>query len=100
MELTLSRKKNLPYAAHPCASIEAVKAAAARADIPLSPPTVEELTLATELVRDHSRVEVPGKWNRNGDFPSEAIVLPEPRSKADFVIAPCKHEVSLMRQTH
>jgi hypothetical protein len=92
-------EENPPSDADPCASIEAIEDDASRAECALSPLSTEELALATELVRGHSRVEVPGRWNRNGDAPLDVIVLPEPRSLADFVTAPWKQEVSLMRQT-
>ena len=60
---------------------------------------MDELSLATQLVRGHSVVEVPGKWNRLGDTAPDLIVLPELRSLANFVTAPYKQEVGLMRQT-
>ncbi len=59
----------------------------------------EELNLATQLVRGHSRVEVPGKWNSHGDAAFDAIILPEPTTLVDFVTAPCKQDMSLMWQT-
>ncbi len=65
----------------------------------LSPLTDDELSLATQLERGHSIVEVPGKWNRHGDTTPDPIVLLDPRTLADLVTAPCKQEVSLMRQT-
>jgi hypothetical protein len=88
-----------PSTEHPCASLEAIMAAADRSSTSLSSPTVDELSLTAQLVRGHSIVKVPGKWNRLGDTDHDLIVLPEPRSLADFVTAPCKQEVSLMRQT-
>jgi len=42
---------------------------------------------------------VPGKWNRNIDLAPENIVLPETRLLNNFITAPCKQEVSLMKQT-
>ncbi len=53
----------------------------------------------THLVRGHSVVEIPGKWNRTGDAELDLIVLLEPRTISDFITAPCKQEVSLMKQT-
>ena len=54
--------------------------------------------MASQLIRGHSVVEVPGKWNRLGDATPESIVLPEARTLSDVVTAPCKHEVGLMKQ--
>ena len=65
---------------HPCSSLDAIRAAAFRSSTLPTPPTVDELSLATQLVRGHSVVEVPGKWNRHGDTAPDLIVLPEPRS--------------------
>ena len=42
---------------------------------------------------------MPGKWNRNIDLAPENIVLPKTRLLTDFVIASCKQEVNLMKQT-
>ena len=53
----------------------------------------------TQLIKGHSVVEVPGKWNRNIDLAAENIVLAETRLLNDFITAPCKQEVSLMKQT-
>ncbi len=87
-----------PSNEHPCASLEAIKAATERAFVALSPPTDENFNLATQLVRGHSKVEVPGKRNKHGDAVPNAIILRDPKSLADFVNCPCKHEVSLVRQ--
>jgi hypothetical protein len=83
----------------PCESLEAIRAISVRVAERSSLPTERELTLATQLIRGHSIVEVPGKWNRLGDAASAPIVLPETRTLLDFVTAPCKQEVSLMRRT-
>jgi len=81
----------------PCLSVAAIADDAARVATSLSIPSEEELRTATHLVKGHSVVEVPGKWNRLGDNEPDLIVLPEPRTIQDFITAPCKHEVSLMR---
>jgi len=44
-------------------------------------------------------VEVPGKWNRTTDAVRENIVLLETYMLTDVVIASCKQEVSLIKQT-
>ncbi len=54
--------------------------------------------MATQLIRDHSVVEVQSKWNRARDIMPDTIVLPESRTLTDFVIDPCKHEGNLMKQ--
>ena len=82
----------------PCEIIEAVRAATDRASSALSQSTEDELALASQLIRGHSVVEVPGKWNRLENATTDAIVLPESRSLTDFVTTPCKHEVGLMKQ--
>jgi hypothetical protein len=53
----------------------------------MSPPTEEELSLVTQLIRDHSIVEVPGKWNRTGNSATYFIVLPETITLSDFIPA-------------
>ena len=50
-------------------------------------------------MRGHAVVEIPGCWNREGDPPPEPIAIPEPRSLADYAEAPCKLEVSILKQT-
>ncbi len=42
---------------------------------------------------------VLGKWNRTTYATPENIVLPETRMLTDFISAPCKQEVTLMKQT-
>jgi len=88
-----------PSPDYPCVSLEAIRVVSLRASECISLPTEEELTLATQLIKGHSRVEAPGKWSRCGDAAPAPIVLPETRTLLDFVTAPCKQEVSLMRQT-
>ena len=83
---------------NPCEVLEDVKSAAERASSALSQTSDEELALASHLIRGHSVVEVPGKWNRLGDLAPDAIVLPESRTLSDFITAPCKHEVGLIKQ--
>ena len=41
-----------------------------------NPPTSEDLALATEMAKGHGDVEVPGRWNRQGDPPPELISIP------------------------
>ena len=83
----------------PCISVVDIAAAVARGTTSLSIPSDQELRTSTHLVRGHSVVEVPGKWNRTGDGEPDLIVLPEPRTIMEFITAPCKQEVSLMKQT-
>jgi len=59
-----------------CDTLAAIKTVSERASISMSPPTGEELNIATQLIRGHSIVEVPGKWNRTGDSTPDSIVLP------------------------
>ena len=70
--------------------LSAIRNVAKRAEEALSPLSSVELNLATQLIKGHSVVEVPGKWNRNIDLAPENIVLPEIRLLNDFVTAPCK----------
>ena len=84
---------------NPASMLTAIRDAAERAEEDLSPLSSDELNLATPLIKGHSVVEVPGKWNRTIDLTPENIVLPETRLLNDFITAPCKQEVSLMKQT-
>jgi hypothetical protein len=77
-------------------AIQAVRSAATR--VATYPPTDDELLFATQLVRGHGVVEIPGKWSRQCDPPPEPIVIPEPRSLADYALAPCKLEVIILKQ--
>jgi hypothetical protein len=77
-------------------TIRAIRLASARAVT--KPPTDDELLLATQLVRGHAVVEIPGRWSREGDPAPEPIVIPEPRSLAGYASAPCKLEVSTLKQ--
>ena len=61
--------------------------------------TEEELSLATQLIKGHSIVEVPGKWNITGYSAPTSILLPETMTLTDVITAPCTQEVSLMKQT-
>jgi len=88
-----------PSPENPCESLEAIRDVSVRATECTSLPTEQELTLATQLIKGHSIVEVPGKWSRCGDATPVPIVLPETRTLLDFITAPCKQKVSLMRQT-
>ncbi len=72
---------------------------AARAYDPSEEVSEAELTLATELVRGHSVVEIPGSGAAFGITLPDSIVLPQPRSLADFVSAPYQHECSLLIQS-
>jgi hypothetical protein len=88
-----------PSPEYPCESLEAIRAMSVKATKCTSLTTDQELTLATQFIKGHSIVEVPGKWNRCGDAAPASISLPETRTLLDFVTAPCKQDVSLMRQT-
>jgi hypothetical protein len=70
-------------------TLASIRTVSERASISMSPPTGEELNLVTQLIRGHSIVEVPGKWNKTGDPTPDSIVLPEPRPLTNFVTAPC-----------
>jgi len=83
----------------PCLSVAVIAAAAARVATSLSIPSDEELRTATHLIRGHAVVEVPSKWNRTRDGEPDLLVLPKPRTILNFIMAPCKQEVSLVRQT-
>ena len=65
---------------------------------PMEIPTDDQLILATELVRGHSVVEVPGRWNKTGDRAPDPITLPDPRPLTDYVLAPCKNECGIIKQ--
>jgi hypothetical protein len=77
---------------NPCEPLDAIKTVSERATASISPPTEEELTMTTQLIRGHSIVEVPGKWNNIDDSAPAPIVLPETRTLMDFVTAPCKQK--------
>ncbi len=60
---------------------------------------MEESVVATQLVRGHKLVEVPGRSSPWVLDPSpEALTLPEPRPMADYITTPCRHESSIIRQ--
>jgi hypothetical protein len=61
---------------HPCVPLEAIRFVSERASASTYPPTEDELTLATHIIKGHSIVKVPGKWNTNGDAAPASIVLP------------------------
>ncbi len=61
------------------------------------PPSEGQIKFATELVRGHSVVEIPGKYMGAAVQLPDPIVLPEPRALADYVLAPCKHECSIRK---
>jgi hypothetical protein len=65
-----------PSMEHPCGTLAANKVASERASTTLSQPTEEEISLASQLIRGHSVVEVPGRWNRTRDAVPGTIVLP------------------------
>ncbi len=79
----LPKEETPPSADSPCASSAAVKAVAERVTTTLPPLTDEELTFATQLIRGHYMVEVPGKWTKLGDASPDIVVLPEPRTLWD-----------------
>ena len=83
----------------PFPTVKDVLEVAARAYDPSEGVSEEELTLAAELVSRHSVVEIPGSADASSITLSDPIVLQQPRSLADFVSAPCKHECSLLRQS-
>ncbi len=64
----------------------------------MPPPSDVAFTLASQLVKGHDVVEVPGLWSRVGDNPPDPISLPDPRPLSDHPLAPCKHECSLFKQ--
>jgi hypothetical protein len=43
-------------------------------------------------------VEIPGKYTGAAVQLPDPIVLPEPRSLADYALAPCKHECNILKQ--
>jgi hypothetical protein len=86
-----------PSTERPCVTLEAIRFVSERATATISLPTKDELALATHLIRGNSVVEVLGKWIITRD--SAPIVLPETKTIADFNTAPCKQEVSLMKET-
>jgi hypothetical protein len=78
-------------------SIMQVREVAVRTLAPI-PPSDVAFTLATQRVKGHASMEIPGLWSRDGNNPSEPISLPEPRPLFDYPLAPCKHECSLIKQ--
>ncbi len=55
--------------------------------------------MASRLIKGHSIVEVPRKWNRTTDAALEKNFLPNTIMLTDFITAQCKQEVSLLKQT-
>ncbi len=72
----------------PCPTFKEVLEVAARAYDPSEEVSEEELTLATELVRGHTVVEIPGSAEASSITLPDPIVLQQPRSLADFISAP------------
>ncbi len=83
----------------PYPTVEKILEVATRAYYPSEEVSADELTLATELVRGHMVVEMPGSTTASGVTLPDPIVLPHPKFMADFVSAPCKHECNLLRQS-
>jgi hypothetical protein len=76
---------------NPVPMLSAIRDTGERVEEALSPLSTDELNFATQLIKGHSVVEMPGKWNRNIDPAPENIVLSETRLLNDFITAPCKH---------
>jgi hypothetical protein len=74
-----------------------VREVAARTLAP-PPPSEAAFNLATQLVKGHSVVEIPGRWSQEGDNPPDLISFPEPRPLTDYPLAPCKHECNFIKQ--
>jgi hypothetical protein len=79
------------------ATITDLRVAAARSAT--EPHTDDELLLATQLVRGHAMVEIPGRWGKGSDPPPVLLVIPEPRSLADYSLAPHKHMGIMLSRT-
>ena len=65
-------------------------------------PTAEEVTLATQLIRGHEMMEVPGRRKRLEERASKEVALSIPRTPRDNATSVCKHECNLIcsnRQT-
>ena len=88
-----------PDAGTRCSSMEGVREANDNMNALRAPMSEVETALATELVRGSRLVEVPGSYNPEKPDPTpEPITLPEPRLMSVYIIAPCKHECSVMKQ--
>ncbi len=56
--------------------------------------TEEGLVSASQLVKGHRMVEVPGLEDRTPTAP-ERMRPPKPRGMADYLTAPCKHKCAI-----
>jgi hypothetical protein len=63
------------------------------------PLSVSLIQVATQLVRGHIVVEIPGRSSLDmPDLVPDELTLPEPRPLADYISAPCRHECSVIHQ--
>ena len=82
-----------------CSLKKGVREANDKMDALRTPLSDAETVLATELVRGSRLVEILGSYNPEKPDPTpEPITLPEPRPMSAYIIAPCKHECSGMKQ--
>jgi hypothetical protein len=75
-----------------CKTIAGVSAISERISALRAPLSAIEVAVATQLVRGHMTVEVPGRHSSEVlDGAPEALTLPDPRLLEDYITAPYKH---------
>jgi hypothetical protein len=58
----------------------------------------DEIGVATQLVKGHRMVEVPGKDDDAASIHPEPLRPPDPRDLSDLARPPCKHECAIIKQ--
>ena len=83
-----------------CAMVEGVKEAYERTEWLREPLSKEEASTATELVKGGRVVDAPGAYDPERPDPvPKPVTLLEPRLLGDYIMAPCKHECGIIKQT-
>jgi hypothetical protein len=81
-------------------AVQSFLAVSARAHAFLEDMTDAEMEFATSTVMGERLVEIPGRYIPADEAAKpERVVLPEPRLPADYVVATCKHECAILKQS-
>jgi len=75
-----------------CKTVTGISVVNARITSLRDPLSADEVTVTTQLEREHMTVEVPGRHTAEMmDGAPEAIIIPDPRLLVDYMTAPCNH---------
>ncbi len=80
-----------------CATVAKVKEVSDKLHSQEADITDEELVPASQVVKGHRLVEVPGLEDRTPTAP-KPMRPPNPRRMTDYFTAPCKHECAVFKQ--